>query len=119
MALNLTETEEQSASEIFLQNFPPLPSCELLDPNDDQTLPKLIEVLEKRHKLRQMLSEEFAKNGKNFNIDVGLDFFDALVTTTASILLSGLIALKENFKVTELDGSVKLVGEQLLLMLWG
>ncbi|NXC51003.1 KIF23 protein, partial [Penelope pileata] len=56
------ETEEQSALEIFLQNFPPLPSCELLDINDDQTLPKLIEVLEKRHKLRQVLSEEFAKN---------------------------------------------------------
>ncbi|KAM6058470.1 kinesin-like protein KIF23 [Chlamydotis macqueenii] len=54
--------EEQSVSEMFLQNFPPLPSCELLDVNDDQMLPKLIEVLEKRHKLRQMLSEEFAKN---------------------------------------------------------
>uniref|UniRef100_A0A669P6C2 Kinesin-like protein n=1 Tax=Phasianus colchicus TaxID=9054 RepID=A0A669P6C2_PHACC len=50
------ETEEQSASEIFLQNFPPLPSCELLDINDDQTLPKLIEVLEERHKLRQQSS---------------------------------------------------------------
>ncbi|XP_009958977.1 PREDICTED: kinesin-like protein KIF23, partial [Leptosomus discolor] len=56
------EAEEQFASEMFLQNFPPLPSCELLDVNDDQTLPKLIEVLENRHKLRQMLSEEFAKN---------------------------------------------------------
>lgn len=55
---------------MFLQNFPPLPSCELLDVNDDQTLPKLIEVLEKRHKLRQMLSEEFAKNGENVNIHV-------------------------------------------------
>ncbi|XP_008933254.1 PREDICTED: kinesin-like protein KIF23, partial [Merops nubicus] len=53
---------EQSVSEMFLQNFPPLPSCELLDVHDDQTLPKLIEVLEKRQKLRQMLSEEFAKN---------------------------------------------------------
>ncbi|XP_031443763.1 kinesin-like protein KIF23 isoform X5 [Phasianus colchicus] len=60
------ETEEQSASEIFLQNFPPLPSCELLDINDDQTLPKLIEVLEERHKLRQKLSEEFAKNVLTF-----------------------------------------------------
>ncbi|NWH46585.1 KIF23 protein, partial [Fregata magnificens] len=45
------ETEEQSVSEMFLQNFPPLPSCELLDVNDDQTLPKLIEVLEKRQLL--------------------------------------------------------------------
>uniref|UniRef100_A0A8C3JHW5 Kinesin-like protein n=1 Tax=Calidris pygmaea TaxID=425635 RepID=A0A8C3JHW5_9CHAR len=53
--------EEQSVLEMFLQNFPPLPACELLDINDDQTLPKLIEVLEKRHKLRQMLSKEFSK----------------------------------------------------------
>ncbi|XP_010715928.1 kinesin-like protein KIF23 isoform X12 [Meleagris gallopavo] len=60
------ETEEQSASEIFLQNFPPLPSCELLDINDDQTLPRLTEVLEERHKLRQKLSEEFAKNVLTF-----------------------------------------------------
>ncbi|XP_074012078.1 kinesin-like protein KIF23 [Numenius arquata] len=55
------EPEEQSVLETFLQNFPPLPACELLDINDDQTLPKLIEVLEKRHKLRQMLSKEFSK----------------------------------------------------------
>ncbi|NXI38034.1 KIF23 protein, partial [Galbula dea] len=56
------ETEEQPVVEMFLQDFPPLPSCELLDVNDDQTLPKLIEVLEKRQKLRKMLSEDFAKN---------------------------------------------------------
>ncbi|XP_058012743.1 kinesin-like protein KIF23 isoform X1 [Ahaetulla prasina] len=48
--------------ELLLQNFPPVPSCELLDINDDQTLPRLIEVLEKRHHIRQKLSEEFAKN---------------------------------------------------------
>ncbi|XP_034291468.1 kinesin-like protein KIF23 isoform X4 [Pantherophis guttatus] len=48
--------------ELLLQNFPPVPSCELLDINDDQTLPRLIEVLEKRHHIRQNLSEEFAKN---------------------------------------------------------
>ncbi|NXB79211.1 KIF23 protein, partial [Donacobius atricapilla] len=54
--------EEQSAAELFFQSLPPLPSCELLDINDDQTLPKLIEALEQRHKMRQMLAEEFAKN---------------------------------------------------------
>lgn len=87
LGFNLAETEEQSVSEMFLQNFPPLPSCELLDVNDDQTLPKLIEVLEKRHKLRQMLSEEFAKNGKNLSISVELDifFFGALITATQGI----------------------------------
>ncbi|XP_072201893.1 kinesin-like protein KIF23 isoform X5 [Excalfactoria chinensis] len=60
------ETEEQSALELLLPSFPPLPSCELLDINDDQTLPKLIEVLEERHKLRQKLSEEFSKNVLTF-----------------------------------------------------
>ncbi|XP_019389444.1 PREDICTED: kinesin-like protein KIF23 isoform X5 [Crocodylus porosus] len=60
------ETEDQSVTEMFLQNFPPLPSCELLDINDDQTLPRLIDALEKRHKARQMLSEEFAKNALAF-----------------------------------------------------
>ncbi|XP_032088789.1 kinesin-like protein KIF23 isoform X4 [Thamnophis elegans] len=48
--------------ELLLQSFPPVPSCELLDINDDQTLPRLIEVLEKRHHIRQKLSEEFSKN---------------------------------------------------------
>uniref|UniRef100_A0A8C5WTU1 Kinesin-like protein n=1 Tax=Laticauda laticaudata TaxID=8630 RepID=A0A8C5WTU1_LATLA len=48
--------------ELLLQSFPPVPSCELLDINDNQTLPRLIEVLQKRHHIRQKLSEEFAKN---------------------------------------------------------
>ncbi|XP_030621176.1 kinesin-like protein KIF23 [Chanos chanos] len=45
----------------LLQSFPPLPPCELTDPADDVTLPRLIEVLEKRHRIRQMLSEEYNK----------------------------------------------------------
>ncbi|XP_038041087.2 kinesin-like protein KIF23 isoform X7 [Anas platyrhynchos] len=86
------ETEEQSASEIFLQNFPPLPSCELLDPNDDQTLPKLIEVLEKRHKLRQMLSEEFAKNVLAFKTT--LQEFDSSVISKENYI-QGKLSEKE------------------------
>lgn len=57
--------EEPSAAELFFQSFPPLPPCELLDINDDQTLPKLIEVLEQRKKMRQMLAEDLAKTGRN------------------------------------------------------
>ncbi|KAM4660617.1 kinesin-like protein KIF23 isoform 4-T6 [Amazona ochrocephala] len=60
------ETEEQAVPELLLQDFPPLPSCELLDINDDQTLPKVIEVLEKRHKVRQMMSEEIARTVRSF-----------------------------------------------------
>ncbi|XP_035192090.1 kinesin-like protein KIF23 isoform X6 [Oxyura jamaicensis] len=86
------ETEEQSASEIFLQNFPPLPSCELLDANDDQTLPKLIEILEKRHKLRQMLSDEFAKNVLAFKTT--LQEFDSSVTSKENYI-QGKLSEKE------------------------
>ncbi|XP_074956924.1 kinesin-like protein KIF23 isoform X4 [Phalacrocorax aristotelis] len=86
------ETEEQSVSEMFLQNLPPLPSCELLDVNDDQTLPKLIEVLEKRHKLRQMLSEEFAKNVLAFK--TMLQDFDSSVVSKENYI-QGKLSEKE------------------------
>ncbi|NXO60402.1 KIF23 protein, partial [Aramus guarauna] len=86
------EREEQSVSEMFLQNFPPLPSCELLDVNDDQTLPKLIEVLEKRHNLRQMLSEEFAKNVLAFK--TMLQEFDSSVVSKENYI-QGKLSEKE------------------------
>ncbi|KAM6059992.1 kinesin-like protein KIF23 isoform 6-T6 [Theristicus caerulescens] len=86
------EPEEQSASEMFLQNFPPLPSCELLDVNDDQTLPKLIEVLENRHKLRQMLSEEFSKNVLAFK--TMLQEFDSSVVSKENYI-QGKLSEKE------------------------
>uniref|UniRef100_A0A8C8JZQ6 Kinesin-like protein n=1 Tax=Oncorhynchus tshawytscha TaxID=74940 RepID=A0A8C8JZQ6_ONCTS len=43
----------------LLQNLPPLPASEITDPHDDVTLPRLIEVLEKRHKIRQMMTQEY------------------------------------------------------------
>ncbi|XP_029430871.1 kinesin-like protein KIF23 isoform X2 [Rhinatrema bivittatum] len=60
------ESEEQSVMEILIQSFPPLSSCELLDANDDQTVPRLIDVLEKRQRIRQMLADEFKKNIQAF-----------------------------------------------------
>ncbi|XP_067276623.1 kinesin-like protein KIF23 isoform X4 [Pseudorasbora parva] len=45
----------------LLQSFPPLPPCEISGPNDDVTLPRLIEALEKRHKIRRMMLEEYNK----------------------------------------------------------
>uniref|UniRef100_A0A5F8H3B4 Kinesin-like protein n=1 Tax=Monodelphis domestica TaxID=13616 RepID=A0A5F8H3B4_MONDO len=51
----------EELTQLLLQSFPPLPSCEILDVNDEQTLPRLIEVLEKRHHVRQMMTEEFNK----------------------------------------------------------
>ncbi|XP_053574462.1 kinesin-like protein KIF23 isoform X8 [Bombina bombina] len=60
------ESEEQSVVDVLIQSFPPLPTCELLDVNDDQTLPHIIEVLEKRRRIRQMISDEFNKNVFSF-----------------------------------------------------
>ncbi|XP_010014293.1 PREDICTED: kinesin-like protein KIF23, partial [Nestor notabilis] len=83
---------EQAVSELVLQNFPPLPSCELLDINDDQTLPKVIEVLEKRHKLRQMLSEEIAKTVLAFK--TVLQEFDSSVASKENYI-QGKLSEKE------------------------
>lgn len=58
------EPDEQAVIEMLIQSFPPIPSCELLDANDDQTLPRLIETLEKRRRVRQMMAEEFNKSGE-------------------------------------------------------
>ncbi|XP_049762006.1 kinesin-like protein KIF23 isoform X1 [Elephas maximus indicus] len=58
--------DEPLATEVVLQSFPPLPSCEILDINDEQTLPRLIEALEKRHHLRQVMIDEFNKQSVTF-----------------------------------------------------
>ncbi|NXO05859.1 KIF23 protein, partial [Oriolus oriolus] len=86
------EPEERSAAELFFQSFPPLPPCELLDINDDQTLPKLIEALEQRHKMRQMLAEEFAKNVLAFK--TMLQEFDSSVASKENYI-QGKLAEKE------------------------
>ncbi|XP_028823216.1 kinesin-like protein KIF23 isoform X1 [Denticeps clupeoides] len=45
----------------LLLSLPPLPPCEILDASDDHTLPRLMEVLEARRRIRQALSEEHKK----------------------------------------------------------
>jgi len=57
-------TEFPTVLNQLLQSFPPLPPCEVSGPNDDVTLPRLIEALEKRHRIRQMMIEEYNKTGK-------------------------------------------------------
>ncbi|XP_054476149.1 kinesin-like protein KIF23 isoform X2 [Anoplopoma fimbria] len=45
----------------LMESLPALPNFELVDPADDQSLPRLIEVLERRHRVRRMMAEEFDK----------------------------------------------------------
>ncbi|NXX94313.1 KIF23 protein, partial [Centropus bengalensis] len=92
------EREEQSLSEMFLQNFPPLPLCELLDVNDEEALPKLIEALEKRHKARQMLSQEVAKTV--LALKTALQEFDSSVVS------------KENYMQDKLSEKEKMIAGQ-------
>ncbi|XP_073509585.1 kinesin-like protein KIF23 isoform X2 [Phyllobates terribilis] len=89
------EPDEQAVIEMLIQSFPPIPSCELLDANDDQTLPRLIEALEKRRRIRQMMAEEFNKN----------------VTSFRAMLqdLNGVVAAKENIaqgRMTEKERAI-------------
>ncbi|XP_068617155.1 kinesin-like protein KIF23 [Brachionichthys hirsutus] len=67
----------------LIESLPALPSCELVDPSDDQTLPRLIEVLEKRHRIRQMRTDQYNKTAN----------------TLRSMLqqLDGQVAAKETF----------------------
>lgn len=52
---------DEPLTEGILQSFPPLPPCKLLDVNDEETLPRLMDALEKRHRLRQLMTEELNK----------------------------------------------------------
>ncbi|XP_034535875.1 kinesin-like protein KIF23 isoform X6 [Notolabrus celidotus] len=45
----------------LIESLPALPPCELVDPADDQMLPRLIEALERRQRIRQLLTEQFSK----------------------------------------------------------
>ncbi|XP_039075376.1 kinesin-like protein KIF23 isoform X4 [Hyaena hyaena] len=92
--------DEPLVTEVVLQSFPPLPSCELLDVNDEQTLPRLIEALEKRHQLRQMMVEEFHKQSITFK---------ALLQEFDNAVLN-----KENYVQGKLNEKEKVISGQKL-----
>ncbi|XP_042084401.1 kinesin-like protein KIF23 isoform X3 [Haplochromis burtoni] len=50
-----------AAANTLILSLPSLPSCELTDPHDDITLPRLIEALKNRQRIKQMLMEEYSK----------------------------------------------------------
>nr|XP_045251596.1 kinesin-like protein KIF23 isoform X4 [Macaca fascicularis] len=91
---------EPLVTDVVLQSFPPLPSCEILDINDDQTLPRLIEALEKRHHLRQMMIDEFNKQSNAFK---------ALLQEFDNAVLS-----KENHMQGKLNEKEKMISGQKL-----
>lgn len=84
-------------------SLPPLPSSELTDPNDEITLPRLIEALQNRQRIRQMMIEEYNRAG----------FYSQLVSYKPSILffwahLPHLMILASRMKsmLQELDSTL-------------
>ncbi|XP_058502034.1 kinesin-like protein KIF23 isoform X1 [Solea solea] len=51
----------------LVHSLPPIPSSELADPHDDITLPRLIEALQNRHRIRQMMIDEYNKTANTMN----------------------------------------------------
>nr|XP_054095382.1 kinesin-like protein KIF23 isoform X9 [Callithrix jacchus] len=92
--------DEPLVTDVVLQSFPPLPSCEILDINDEQTLPRLIEALEKRHLLRQIMIDEFNKQSNTFK---------ALLQEFDNAVLS-----KENYMQGKLNEKEKMISGQKL-----
>ncbi|XP_045141787.1 kinesin-like protein KIF23 [Echinops telfairi] len=76
--------DEPMVMDVVFQSFPPLPSCEILDVNDEQTLPRLIEALEKRHQLRQAMINEFNRQSTTFK--AWLQEFDNAVLNKESYI---------------------------------
>ncbi|XP_052044071.1 kinesin-like protein KIF23 isoform X3 [Apodemus sylvaticus] len=90
--------DEPLVTDMVLQSFPPLPPCKLLDINDEETLPKLMDALEKRHRLRQLMIEEFNKQCVAFK--ASLKEFDSSLSN------------KENYIQEKLNEKDKLISGQ-------
>ncbi|XP_071345258.1 kinesin-like protein KIF23 isoform X5 [Trachinotus anak] len=81
----------------LVESLPALPHCELVDPADDQTLPRLIEVLERRHRIRQMMTEQFNKTAST--LKSMLEQFDSQINAKETFLHEQQSKLSQKDKV--------------------
>ncbi|XP_051792580.1 kinesin-like protein KIF23 isoform X3 [Acanthochromis polyacanthus] len=81
----------------LIESLPALPSSELVDPADDQTLPRLIEVLERRHRVRQMMAEQF--NNTATSLKSTLQQFDSQLNAKDTFLHEQRSKLNEKDKL--------------------
>uniref|UniRef100_A0A3Q3S6R3 Kinesin-like protein n=1 Tax=Mastacembelus armatus TaxID=205130 RepID=A0A3Q3S6R3_9TELE len=81
----------------LIESLPAIPPCELVDPADDQMLPRLIEVLQRRHHTRQMIIEEFNKTANTVNSM--LQQFDSQLSSKGNFLHDQQSKLSEKDKV--------------------
>ncbi|XP_047218331.1 kinesin-like protein KIF23 isoform X2 [Girardinichthys multiradiatus] len=81
----------------LIESLPPLPPCELSDPSDDQALPRLIEVLERRHRIRQMMTEQFNQTANTMKSL--LQQFDSQLNAKETVVYDQRSKLGEKDKV--------------------
>uniref|UniRef100_G3PXL3 Kinesin-like protein n=1 Tax=Gasterosteus aculeatus aculeatus TaxID=481459 RepID=G3PXL3_GASAC len=81
----------------LVESLPALPHFELLDPADDQSLPRLIEILERRLRVRQMMSEQFDKTGMGAYSE--LQIFDGQLNAKETFLQDQRCKLSEKEKI--------------------
>ncbi|KAK0145109.1 Kinesin-like protein KIF23 [Merluccius polli] len=86
----------------LLHSIPPLPCCELMDPHDDITLPRVVEALEKRLRIRQLIIEEYKQAGGLRASAVGQS-----CTLLASLVLTLLFAYPSYSSANMLRSSLK------------
>ncbi|KAM8893636.1 kinesin-like protein KIF23 isoform 4-T4 [Spinachia spinachia] len=81
----------------LVESLPALPHCELLDPADDQSLPRLIEILERRLRVRQMMAEQFDKTATTLRSMV--QQFDGQLNAKETFLQDQRCKLSEKEKI--------------------
>ncbi|XP_034736635.1 kinesin-like protein KIF23 isoform X2 [Etheostoma cragini] len=89
--------DDQALLNQLMESLPAMPRCELVDPADDQTLPRLIEVLETRHRVRLMLTEQFNKTA--ITLKGMIEQFDSQLNAKETLLHDQRSKLSEKEKV--------------------
>nr|XP_020486931.1 kinesin-like protein KIF23 isoform X2 [Labrus bergylta] len=84
----------------MVHSLPPLPSCELTDPHDDITLPRLIEALQNRYRIRQMMIDEYNQAANRMK--------SMLQELDNSIISKDNFIHEQNGKLTEKDKAIQL-----------
>uniref|UniRef100_A0A3P9P3T8 Kinesin-like protein n=1 Tax=Poecilia reticulata TaxID=8081 RepID=A0A3P9P3T8_POERE len=85
----------QAFREEMSQSLPPLPTSELTDPNDEITIPRLIEALQNRQNIRQMMIEEFDRAASKMK--------SMLQELDSNVISKENVILEQNGRLSEKD----------------
>ncbi|XP_034385250.1 kinesin-like protein KIF23 isoform X6 [Cyclopterus lumpus] len=81
----------------LMESLPSLPNFELVDPADDQSLPRLIEILERRHRVRQMMAQQYDQTANT--LKSMFQQFDGQINAKETFLHAQRCKLSEKEKV--------------------